>query len=220
MSVILNSEPRGEKTKSFLRAEGKITAELYGPEIKNQSVLLNYKEFDKVYNEAGESSLVVVKSPDGTDINVLIVEVQYHPITGRYINVDLRQVSMKEKIEADVELKFIGEAPAVKSLGGTFIPAKNTLAIKALPADLISEIEIDISGLITFDDKITVGDIKLAEGIEIMDAPESLVAIITEPQEEEVAPTTAESEAERVASVGVVGEKKDDNEEEKEDSKN
>ncbi|PIR66268.1 MAG: 50S ribosomal protein L25 [Parcubacteria group bacterium CG10_big_fil_rev_8_21_14_0_10_36_14] len=220
MTVILNSEARGEKTISALRAEGKITAELYGPEIKNQSVLLDYKEFDKVYNEAGESSLVVVKAPDGTDINVLIVEVQYHPISGKYINVDLRQVSMKEKIEADVELKFIGEAPAVKGLGGTFIPAKNTLAIKALPADLISEIEVDISGLATFEDKITVADIKLAPGIEIMDSPESLVAIITEPQEEEVAEPTPESEAERVASVEVAGEKKEDSDEEKEDSKN
>ncbi|MBU4421537.1 50S ribosomal protein L25 [Candidatus Parcubacteria bacterium] len=214
MSVILNSELRGEKTISDLRAGGKITAELYGPEIKNQSVLLDYKEFDKVYNEAGESSLVVVKAPDGTDINVLIVEVQYHPISGKYINVDLRQVSMKEKIEADVELKFIGEAPAVKSLGGTFIPAKNTLTIKALPSDLISEIEIDISGLVTFDDKITVADIKLAPGIEVMDAPEALVAIITEPQEEEAA-VTPESEAERVASVEVAGEKKEEGEEEK-----
>ena len=207
MSIVLNSKSREEKNPRALRAESKIPAELYGPEIKNQTLALDYNEFERAYDEAGESSLVALKTPDGKDFNILIGEVQKDPVKDRFTHVDLRQVSMTEKIEAEATLVFIGEAPAVKELGGTFAPAKSTLFIKALPSDLVNEIEVDISTLVTFDDKITVADIKLPQGVEATDEPEAMIANITQSREEEELAPTAKEEAEGVEAVEVEGKK-------------
>ncbi|MBU1179820.1 50S ribosomal protein L25 [Patescibacteria group bacterium] len=218
MSIVLNSKLREDKNPRTLRAEGKIPAELYGPEIKNQTLVLDYNEFETAYDEAGESSLVTLKTPDGKDFNILIGEVQKDPVKDRFIHVDLRQVSMTEKIEAEATLVFVGEAPAVKELGGIFAPAQSTLVIKALPADLVNEIEVDISTLTTFDDKITVADIKLPQGVEAVDEPDVMIANITQQQEEEEVAPTAKEEAEGVESVEVEGKKEgEEGEEEKEE---
>ncbi|MFH1193866.1 MAG: 50S ribosomal protein L25 [bacterium] len=212
MPVTLSAELRGDKKANNLRTEGKLTAELYGPDVKNQGLALNYNDFVKVYNEAGESSLVNLEA-DGKKYNVLITGIQVHPLTGKYIHADLRQVSMTEKIKAEVELKFIGEAPAVKGLGGVFIANKSILPIEALPSDLVSEFEVDISGLASFADRILVKDIKLPAGVVALDAPEELVAMVAEPAKEEKPAMTAEEEKAAVEGVEVAGAKKEEEEE-------
>ena len=46
-----------KKTKSIKKA-GKIPAVVYGPGVKNFSLQIDYKDFQKVFKQAGESSLV------------------------------------------------------------------------------------------------------------------------------------------------------------------
>lgn len=212
MSVTLNAELRGDAKPNNLRTEGKITAELYGPDIKNQGVVLNYLDFERAYNEAGESSLVNLEV-GGKKFNVLLSGLQVHPLTGKFIHIDLRQVSMTEKIEAEVELKFIGEPPATKS-GGVFVANKNTLAIEALPNNLINELEVDISVLTDFGSKILVKDIKLPEGVIAVDEPDAVVATVSQPMAEEAPVVTAEAEKAAVESVGVEKKGKEETEEE------
>lgn len=212
MSVTLNAELRGDAKPNNLRTEGKITAELYGPDIKNISLSLNYNDFVKAYNEAGESSLVNVEV-GGKNFNVLLSGPQVHPLTGKFIHIDLRQVSMTQKIEAEVELKFIGESQAVKELGGTFVANKNTLAIEALPGDLINELEVDISGLVTFNDKILVKDIKLPAGVVAADEPDMVIATVSQIVEEEAPAMTAEQEKAAIEGVEVEKAKKAEDEE-------
>lgn len=212
MSISLNAELREGKKANVLRAQSKLTAEIYGPDLKNQDLVLNYNEFVKVYNEAGESSVVDMILPGGKKYPVLINEVQVHPVSNRYINVDLRQVSMTEKLETDIELKFIGEAPAAKT-GGVFISNKSKLSVKALPADLVGEIEVDISGLATLEDKILVKDVKLPKGIEVLENPEDMVASIGKQVEEEKPPVTAEEEKAAIEALEVAGAKKAEDEE-------
>lgn len=213
MAISLNAELREGKKANALRAQSKLTAEIYGPDTKNQDLILNYNEFAKVYDEAGESSVVEMILPGGKKYPVLINEVQVHPVSNRYINVDLRQVSMTEKLETDIELKFMGEAPAAKT-GGVFIANKSKLAVKALPADLVGEIEVDISGLATLEDKILVKDIKLPKGIEVLDAAEDMVASISKQVEEEKPLATADEEKAAIEGVAVEKKGKEETEEE------
>lgn len=218
MSITLNAQLRGDKKNNAIRKEGKITAELYGPDIKNQSLVLNYNEFAKVYGEAGGSSIVEVAAPDGKKYPVLITEAQVHPVKNIFTHVDLRQVSMTEKLEAHIELKFVGEAPAIKS-GGVFLANKNVLSVRALPADLVSFIEVGISGLVDFDSKIFVKDINLPKGIEVLDGTDDLIASIGRQVEEEKPPATAEEEKAAIESVAVEKKGKEETEEETEEKK-
>lgn len=217
--MTLTAVSRDNKKPNVLRAEDLIPAEFFGPEIKNQSLAVPYNSFAKVLAEAGESSLVDLILPDGKKQAILIGEVQMHPTNGRYTHVDLRQVSMTEKIEAHVELKFVGRAPAL-DLGGVFVANKSTLTVKALPSDLVKEIEVDVSSLADFDSKISVADIKLPAGIEAAEDATVSIASIARPMAEEAAPAaTTEAEKAAIEAVEVEKKGKEETEEEAESAK-
>ncbi len=218
MAITLNTLVKGDKKNNILRKEGKITAEVYGPDAKNQSVVLNYNEFVKVYEQAGNSSIVDAVMPDGKKYPVLISETQVHPITSRFSHVDLRQVPMNEKLEMEIELKFVGDAPATKA-GGVFLSNKSVLMVRALPADLVSVIEVDVSSLADFDSKIFVKDIKLPKGIEVMDGADDLAASIGRQVEEEKPLATAEEEKAAIEAVAVEKKGKEETEEDAEAEK-
>lgn len=166
----------GKKVKN-LRKMGFIPAILYGPGIKNLNLKVQEKEFEKVYKKAGESTLISLEI-EGKKIPVLIHEVQFDPISEKPIHVDFYQPSLKEEIEAKVPLVFVGEAPAVKELGGTLVKALSEIEIKVLPQNLPHEIKVDISPLKTFEDRILVKNLNVPEGVKILRSPEDPVAFV------------------------------------------
>ncbi len=137
-----------------LRQEGKVPAVLYGRGIKNQNLEFNAVLFGKIYEEAGSNTIIDLVINGEDSVKVLISDTQQDPVTDNITHIDLQQVRMDEKITANVEIEFIGEAPAVKTDGGVFISNLNEIEIKCLPLDLIHEIKVDISKLITFFDLI------------------------------------------------------------------
>ena len=84
------------KKVSAMRAEGFVPAELYGRGLQNVHLNVSSKEFKKVFQEAGESSVVTL-SVDSEKLPVLIYDVQYHPVSGDVAHVDFYQVRMDEK---------------------------------------------------------------------------------------------------------------------------
>lgn len=175
----------GKKVKT-LRAEGQCPAVIYGPELK-ENVYIKMREADmrKLYNEAGESSIINLTVEGAKEpMEVLIKDVEYDPITQFVTHVDFYKIKRGQKIEASVELKFIGEAPAVKILGGVLVVSIDEVTIKCLPKDLMSEIQVDLSGLKTFEDSIHIKDLNLTEGVEIMADANETVAAVSEIKEE------------------------------------
>jgi len=84
---------RKEKPKA-LRKKGLLPAVLYGPKIKKSlSLELDYKAFEKAYQQAGESSLLklLIKDEPKKEYQVLIHEVQKDPLTGKFLHVDFYQ---------------------------------------------------------------------------------------------------------------------------------
>lgn len=159
-----------------VRTEGKIPAVLYGPGREPISVAVSYNEFDKLYQEAGESTLVDFTVDGEKSVKVLIQDLQYNPLTRRFSHVDFRQIRMDQEIETAVELIFVGLAPAVKELGGTLSTPMSEINVKSLPDKLMTSFDVDLSILKTFDDAIYVKDLKLPEGVLSMDNPDALVA--------------------------------------------
>ena len=53
-------EELGRKSKK-VRRDGYVPGVLYGRKVKSTPISLQYKEFEKVYNEAGESTLVTLE---------------------------------------------------------------------------------------------------------------------------------------------------------------
>lgn len=175
---------------------------VYGKGLESRSVKLKKSEFDKAFSAAGESNLIELDI-EGEKSNVLIKDVQRHPVKGVVIHVDFYEVNMKEKVTAEIPLEFIGESKAVKELGGILIKEAHEIKVECLPNDLIDHIDVDISNLATMDDVIKVSDLNIPKTMEIMDEDDSIVAMISEPKVEE------EPEPEVTEEVAEGGEKKE-----------
>lgn len=199
-AISLEATQRTQSAKKSLRA-GQVPAVLYGHGLPAQSVAVDARQFAKVIKAAGFSSLVNVKLADGQDHIVIIREVQTHPLKGTITHADFYQVRMDEAIEAKVPLRFVGEAVAVKDLGGVLVRSLDELDIEALPADLPHDIEVDISPLADFDAVIRVSDLKLPQGVALKQNPEDVIALVQEPRSEQELEQLAEAVTEDVEAV-------------------
>lgn len=178
-----NREVTGRKVKS-IRKNGLLPAVVYGHNFKPLNVQVPFKEFEKVYAEAGESTLIYL-NVDGKELPTIIHDVVLDPISDKYLHADFYKVKLDEKIKADIQLEFIGEAPAIKSLGGILIKNISQLEVEGFPQDLPHKIEVDISGLIGLNSEILVKDLAISPKITIKAKPEEIICLIQEPISEE-----------------------------------
>lgn len=192
----------GKKVKS-LRSQGLIPAELYGHGFPNFHLSVDSKEFAKVFRDAGESAIIQLNIVDDSAlVNVLIHDIQRGSLTDEITHIDFYQVRMDEKITAQIPVRLIGEAPAVKD-GGILIRAMQEMEVEALPAELPHDIPIDISGLEKIGSSLYVRDIQPIKGVKFLVDPETVVATVKEPAKEEI-----EEKPVTVEDVKVEGEEK------------
>jgi len=172
---ILKAEPRkitGRKVKS-LRSQGLIPANVFGKDVKSQSLQVKASDFSKLYKEVGESTLIYLD-----DRPVMVHEVAVHPVTDKILHVDFHQVNLKEKTTAEVAIKLTGEAPAEKEKQGILVQQLHELEIEALPADMPESIEVSIASLAADGDAIYIKDISVSSKLTIKTDPESIVVKI------------------------------------------
>lgn len=201
-SVQLQAQKREETGNQVaqVRDAGNVPAVVYGHGFENQNVTVNNVAFGKVLEKAGESTLVDLEIEGGETVKVLIQDIQKNPVSDVFTHIDFRAVNMKEKIDAEVVLEFVGVAPAVKEKAGIFVSMIDTLHIKALPGDLVHEIEVDISSLVELGDKILVQDLSISDKFEVLNDPSVVVALAEAPRiVEEAEPELTPEEAEKAA---------------------
>ncbi len=191
-----------------LRTEGMVPAVFYGAGKQTTMISVSLIDFTRVFREAGESTPVTLKTPEGT-VSTLVHEVQHHPVNGMPFHIDFLVVDIHKPVEVHVPLEFVGVAPAVKGNIGTLVKVLHEVEIKALPNDLPHGIEVDISVLENADSQIHASDLKLPKGVTLVTEADEVVASIAVAQEE-----TEEASPVDLASIEV--EKKGKKEEETE----
>jgi large subunit ribosomal protein L25 len=179
-----NRQEKGRKTEKG-RHKGLIPAVIYGRGIDSLCVWVDALSFRKLLKKSGESTIINLEIEKKDNRNVIIQDIQRDPVSHKIIHLDFFQVRMDEEIETEVELVFVGEAPAVRELGGILVKNIDKLEIKCLPADLPSHIDVDVSVLKTFENNIAISDLKVGKGIKIQLEPETVIAIVTPPRSEE-----------------------------------
>lgn len=193
-----------------ITAEKRITGErrnlsvpgvIYGRGINTQTVFVSRSDFLRVLKGAGHSNLVDVAMEQQAPVKTLIKEVQFHPLSGEPIHVDLYQVRMDQEMTASIPLVFVGESRAMKIDAGTLVKSLDELEIRCLPAYLPSSIEVNLSPLATFEDAITVASLKLPEGVVAETPGDVIVATVEAPLTEEQLKKMEESAVGDVTSV-------------------
>jgi large subunit ribosomal protein L25 len=215
MNYVLAAAQRTAKGEK-VRAGDVIPAVVYGAEKGAQSLSLGGRDFLKLYKKAGESSLIDLSIDGKESGKVLIQEVQFDPVSDKVMHVDLRRIDMTKAMTAPVTLRFVGEAPIVKASGGTLMTAISVVTVKCLPNDLVSHIDVDLSGLKTYEDTIKLKDIKLPAGIEITNPhAEDLIAKAMQAlTEEEIKAMEEASAGADISKIELAGKKKEEEGEE------
>ena len=213
------AESRDTKRINELRRNGYVPGVVYGPKGKSKILKTNKKDFDKIFKEAGESTLVDLKIDDKEIGKVLINDYQADPISCAIIHFDLYRVRMDKEIITNIPIKFMGESPAVKNSDGVLVKNHDTLEIKCLPGDLIHDIEIDLSILENIDDMIRIKELKISDKVEVLvDAEEVIISVIP-PRTEKEMEDLEEKVEENVEGVEGAKEKKEGDEEGGEEEK-
>ena len=195
----------GKKVKA-LRRGGVLPAILFGGEEGATPVELDLNIFRRVYEEAGESTLLDLDL-GGKKEKILITDVQRDPL-GKLLHADLRRVAAGEKITATVPVEVVGESIPVRAGEGVLLTLLNEVEVECLPQDLPQKITVDISGLTEVGTGIALKDlsIDLSKVAIVGHELDELVVKIDFPQKEEVEEVPV-AEAEAIAGVEAIAEK-------------
>ena len=190
-SITINGSQResvGKKATKALRNAGQVPCVLYGGD---KPVHFSAPElaFSKlVYTPNAHT--VVIELDNGTTLNAVLQDIQFHPVTDRILHVDFYQLFEDKEIALNIPVNLVGNSRGVKN-GGVLRKNNRKLRIKALPANLPDFIEIDITPL-KIGDKVAVGDLP-NEGYSFLHTDNTVVcqiktartAIIDDEDEEE-----------------------------------
>jgi len=190
--VTLKAEVRtvfGKKLNKIRKA-GFIPANIFGPDFKSKSISVIYKDLVKTYKMVGETGVVYI-SIDKESIPVLIKSIQKHPLTSLLLHIDFRKIDLSKKIEANVPVKTLGVSEAVSQKAGVLLLQSDTLLVEALPEDMPSSIEVDITVIKEIGQEIKVADIKKSDKYEIKTPAEKVILAVIAHKEESIVPETA-----------------------------
>lgn len=199
--VAQRREITGKKVNGLRRA-GQLPAVVYGHGHASESIVVDAREFATLRRHAGRNALVDLKVGSGRATPVLIHGVQEDPVTRLTLHADFFVVAMTEEMTVDVPVVVVGESPAVDKLGGTLLHMRETIQVRALPADLPQAIELDVSGLESFDQTLYVSDLQLPERVTLVTETTELLARVQAPRTAEVEEAKAEVETEGEAGTG------------------
>ena len=183
MEIKVQKREKFGKQTASLRKDGLVPAELYGHGIENLHLAVPKKDFLKVFKKAGENTVLDLLI-DNEKRPVLIYNVSSSPLTDEILNVDFYQVRLDQKIQLEIALNFLGEAPGV-NLGGILVRALQEVEVETSPLNIPSAFDVDLTKLVKIGDAIYVKDLKVSEGVKILIDPETVVATLTEPVSEE-----------------------------------
>ncbi len=146
-SITINGSQResvGSKATKALRNAGQVPCVLYGGD---KAVHFSAPElaFSKlVYTPNAHT--VVIELTDGTKLNAILQDIQFHPVTDRILHIDFYQVFEDKEITMDIPVNFIGNPKGVRN-GGVLRKNNRSLRIKALPGNLPDFIDVQIEDM-------------------------------------------------------------------------
>ena len=201
-ACIRNESGKGPARR--FRKEGLMPAVFYGRGEKAIHLSVNAAELLKIVRTQKENVFIklVIDGEKKLEKLSLIKELQIEPVSRRFYHADFYEVRMDQRLTLDVPLHFAGIPVGVVN-GGELQHLKRDLKISCLPSALPDSIEIDVTGL-EIGDSIKVQDIRVPEGITVLDPGDvgvAMVAIVkvSVPQPEEAEAGAPNAPAEAVA---------------------
>lgn len=182
MNVNLKAEVRqnkGRRSRNLLANQGKVPAVVYGKGIDSISLAVDAKEVTKILQSFGTSPVVDLKI-NNEQYKVMFKELQHHPLSQQLMHIDFLKVDLNVLIKANVPIRLVGEPQGIKE-GGTLQQQLREVEVECLPTDIPEAIEVDVSQL-AVGEGIHIADLKDLKGVEIVSAPEIVIASVVQAQ--------------------------------------
>jgi large subunit ribosomal protein L25 len=194
MKLDLENRTLTGKKVNRLRREGLLPATVYGKGVGPFTVQLDARTFSDAYRRAGRTGLIDLAVPGQAGVSAFVHTLQRHPVTRAIQHVDFLAVDLRVEVTVDVPVHIIGEPEIVRRGDAVLNQVLTALAVHALPADIPSFVEVDISGLDSLEKSIHVADIALPTQGAIVTPPDELVVSLmpARVEEEEVVEEEAE----------------------------
>lgn len=197
----LSVEPRqvtGKKVAALRRA-GILPANIYGRGLESVSVQIDLESFERtVKNAVANEVMDLTIAGERVARPVIIHHVSRHPLGKGFLHADFYQVSLREKMRADVPIVLTGQSEAVETYNGVLLQETETVHIEALPLDIPTQFEVDVSAMAELESSIRVRDLVVPPNVTILTDEEVLIARVATPRisaEEEEALAAAEAPA-------------------------
>jgi large subunit ribosomal protein L25 len=198
-TATLSATPRADVGKGAarsLRREGRVPAVIYGHAREPQSLSLNARELERLLDRISAESTVIELDLGGATSRTLIREVQRHPYKRSVIHVDFQELVAGEKVTVNIPIVLVGTPEGVRLSGAILNQVMTELTVRVDPVDIPGHIDVDVSN-VTIGHSVHVGDLKLPEGVEVIDDADATIATVAAPKvSEETAAPVAETSAE------------------------
>lgn len=208
ITLKLDTRTLAGKQLRQLRAEGLVPSVVYGGHAEPISTQSPVVATTKVARAAGKHSPVHLMI-DGKKKLAIIKNIDMDPIKHHVRHIAFHTIKQNTKITTEVPIVLTGEGESAAERAGLIVlQAIEKIEVKALPANLPESLEISILDLATTDDKLTMGDIKLSEGIEFADVEQDMdlvIANVYEPSALQSANEAAGGDATDEAGVALEG---------------
>ena len=217
--VVLNAELREETGKTRvkeLRGRDMVPAVVYKKGKDSLNIKVNTRNlFQVLHTTAGENVLITlkIKGEKGHKEKTCIVkEVQKHPVKENILHVDLKEISLTEKIKVKVPVHPHGEPEGVVADEGVLDHVLWEIEVECLPAEIPEKIEIEVAHM-KIGDTVYVKDLVVPPAVKVLSDPELTVLSISPPAKEEVVEEAVEGEETAEPEVISKGKKEEEEEE-------
>jgi len=176
-----------------LRRQGYVPAVLYGAHIASLHVSIQEKDLVNLFDHVTRSTPVEVRVDGKDTYHVFLKDIQVHPVTARFLHLDLYVADPDRPLEMHVPVRFLGTARGIRD-GGILEAVHPYIPVQAMPAQMPARIEVDVSNL-GVGDSILIKDLPWAEGVQPLPPPEdAVVAVVARRALEVEAPVAEEAE--------------------------
>jgi len=163
----------------FLRRQGITPAHLFGHGLKSLTLQCETAKLERLLAQAGATRLISLRvNNEKMARPVLVREIQTESITGKLLHVDFYQVKMEEKVEVEIPIVLVGEAPALKARDNMLLRELNALTLECLPGKIPTRLEVNIGSLTERGQAVRVKDITVGSDISILNDPEQVVVTV------------------------------------------
>lgn len=196
------------KKVAQLRRTGVTPANIYGGKVESTSVQADTVALTHLLRGSTRNAIINLNiEGDAAPRTVVVRELKRNAVTGQLLHVDFYQISMTEKMRADVPVVLVGTSEAVATFGGILLQMVESVAVEALPSDIPTQFDVDVSKLTELEQSLHVRDLDIDENkVTLVSDPDVVLARVASPRvataETEAVPAEGDAAATGVAAAG------------------